>query len=46
MLIVGNRGHRGWHELLLGSVSSSSATHAHCPVLIVHADTPPPESRG
>ena len=42
MLIVGNRGHRGWHELLLGSVSSSSATHAHCPVLIVHADTPPP----
>ena len=42
MLVVGNRGHRGLHELLMGSVSSTSATHAHCPVLTVHGDTPPP----
>ena len=42
MLIVGNRGHRGLHELLRGSVSSTSATHAHCPVLSIHGDTPPP----
>jgi nucleotide-binding universal stress UspA family protein len=42
MLIVGNRGHRGWHELLMGSVSSTSATHARCPVLMIHGATPPP----
>ncbi len=42
MLVVGNRGHRGLHELLMGSVSSTSVTHAHCPVLTVHGDTPPP----
>jgi len=42
MLIVGNRGHRGWHELLQGSVSSNSTVHAHCPVLVIHGDTPPP----
>jgi nucleotide-binding universal stress UspA family protein len=44
MLVVGNRGHRGLHELLMGSVSSKSATHAHCPVLTIHGDTPPPPS--
>ena len=42
MLVVGNRGHRGLHELLMGSVSSTTVTHAHCPVLTVHGDTPPP----
>jgi nucleotide-binding universal stress UspA family protein len=42
MLVVGNRGRRGLHELLMGSVSSTSATHARCPVLTIHADTPPP----
>jgi nucleotide-binding universal stress UspA family protein len=42
MLIVGNRGHRGWHELFQGSVSSSSTVHARCPVLVIHGDTPPP----
>jgi nucleotide-binding universal stress UspA family protein len=45
MLVVGSRGHRGLHELLMGSVSSTSATRARCPVLTIHGDTPPPPAR-
>lgn len=34
LLIVGRRGHSGF---VLGSVSSACISHAHCPVLVVHA---------
>ncbi|KRE73351.1 universal stress protein [Arthrobacter sp. Soil761] len=39
LLIVGRRGHGSF---VLGSVSSTCVSHAHCPVLVVHA----PEAEG
>jgi len=35
MLVVGNRGHGGFTEALLGSVSQRCTHHAQCPVVVI-----------
>jgi len=38
LLVVGSRGHGGFADAVLGSVSQHCVRHARCPVLIVRGD--------
>ncbi len=37
LLVLGSRGHGGFHTMLLGSTSMRCVMHAPCPVTIVHS---------
>jgi nucleotide-binding universal stress UspA family protein len=48
MVVVGNRGHGGFYDLVLGSTSLQTAMYAHCPVAVIRprAEATEPSSRG
>lgn len=37
LLVLGSRGHGGFHNMLLGSTSLQCMMHATCPVVVVHS---------
>lgn len=37
LLVVGSRGHGGFTDLVIGSVSQHCLIHAPCPVVVIHA---------
>ncbi|MDX2242928.1 MAG: universal stress protein [Leptolyngbyaceae cyanobacterium bins.302] len=39
LIVIGRRGHSGWHELILGSVSNYVLHHAPCSVFTVQGHT-------
>jgi nucleotide-binding universal stress UspA family protein len=40
LLVVGNRGHGGFTEALLGSVGQNCVQHAACPVVVIRGQQP------
>ena len=46
LLVVGSRGHGGFHDVLLGSVAHQCIRHAKCPVIVARPHLPERHSEG